>query len=51
MTYTNGDKYEGHWENGLYHGLGRLTLKNGTVYECDFKYGKKCGKGIIKFPN
>ena len=30
--YENGNIYEGNWENGIKHGQGKLTCKNG-IYE------------------
>ena len=33
MTYrVSGDRYEGDWVNGLYHGKGKYTFKNGNYY-------------------
>ena len=40
-TYPHGDKYEGEWKNGEYHGQGTLTLLNGDKYEGKFKDGEK----------
>jgi len=44
-TNEKGDKYEGGFLNGKYHGYGRYVFKNGEIYEGYFAYGKKHGKG------
>lgn len=53
--YQCGDIYEGSIDinTGLFHGNGILRYKNGDVYEGEFKYGKRHGKGIYtyKYPN
>ncbi len=33
------------------HGVGKLTLKSGEIYECTFVQGVKEGKGVRKFLN
>ena len=44
-TYLDGEKYEGDWRNGKYHGHGTLTFPDGTKYEGKFKDGKENGQG------
>jgi hypothetical protein len=44
-TNEKGDKYEGEFLNGKYHGYGRYIFKNGEIYEGYFANGKKHGKG------
>lgn len=41
--------YEGEYSDGKPHGMGKLTLRNGTVYIGPFKHGQKGdGYGVIK---
>jgi hypothetical protein len=44
-TNEKGDKYEGEFLNGKYHGYGRYIFKDGEIYEGYFANGKKHGKG------
>ena len=45
-TYENQFfRYEGHWENGLKHGHGKLTLGDGGYYEGAFVRGEIEGHG------
>ena len=37
--------------NNLFEGKGKLTFKDGRMYEGDFKSGKKEGQGTMVFPN
>ena len=49
-AFSNG--YEGEKnENGDLHGFGKHTLKDNSVYEGEFKDGRKCGKGKYTFAN
>eukprot|EP01035_Chromulina_nebulosa_P030749 gene30749-40897_t len=49
-AFSNG--YEGEKnEDGDLHGFGKHTLKDNSVYEGEFKNGRKCGKGIYTFAN
>ena len=41
--------YSGNYENGLYHGKGRLEFKDGSVYEGGFENNKMHGYGKIFF--
>ena len=58
-TYLDGDKYEGEWKNGEFHGQGTYTFPDGRKYEGKFKDGKKWngtqydknGNIIVKFVN
>lgn len=40
---STGVRYEGNWENGLFHGLGVLWDEDGSVYRGGFKYGERHG--------
>ena len=50
MTYSNKDKYEGTFENGLKHGKGNFfdALK-GVTYDGDFVNGLMHGNGVFKW--
>jgi len=41
MVYTNGDKYEGNWENNDRSGIGIFTWANGNKFEGEWKNNKK----------
>ena len=43
-TYPHGEKYEGEWKNGKYHGQGTYTFPNGGKYVGD---GRKI-KNMVK---
>lgn len=52
LTFPDGDVYEGETEDGIPHGKGKLTFKNGAdEYEGDFNNGKMTGKGKRKWLN
>ena len=44
-NHDNGDKYEGEFLNGKYHGYGRYVFSDGEIYEGYFANGKRHGKG------
>ena len=44
MTYSNGGKYVGHFQNGKPHGQGTPTSANGSVYEGDWQNDKYMAK-------
>ena len=39
-TYPHGEKYEGEWKNGEYHGQGTETFSDGRKYVGKWKDGK-----------
>ena len=52
--------YEGNWKSNkliiitkddLKNGIGKLTISNGDVYEGEWAYGKKTGRGVYSFKN
>ena len=45
MVWVNGENYEGEWENGIMHGHGTLTTKEGR-YEGKWNRNKKEGLGV-----
>ena len=56
-TYLDGEKYEGDWRNGKYHGQGTYTSKDGEKFVGEWKDDKewngneynKDGKIISKY--
>ncbi len=42
--YAGNSKYTGHFQNGLRHGIGKMTYQDGNVYEGPFVMGKKQGE-------
>ena len=45
--YIDGEKYEGDWKNGKYHGLGTFTSRDGFVYVGKYKDGERNGHGTF----
>lgn len=43
IYFTNGDTYEGMWQNGLKHGRGIYSWSNGDYYEGAFWLDKREG--------
>ena len=39
-TYLDGEKYEGDWKNGKYHGQGKTTHPNGSKFVGEWKNGR-----------
>lgn len=46
MFFKNGDRYDGHWLNGEFHGKGKLVMANGDSFQGEYRYGLKSGKGM-----
>ena len=46
-SYPNGDRYEGYFSNGVYHGSGTYTWANGDVYTGEFRNGQIEGNGRL----
>jgi len=51
MTFPNGDKYEGEFRGGLFHGYGTLYSRNGDKYEGSFRDDVKNGRGVMTYAN
>ena len=49
--FAPGDRYEGHWKNGKFHGKGKLVIAKLGKYVGEFKDGQLHGKGVITFAN
>eukprot|EP01035_Chromulina_nebulosa_P020109 gene20109-26109_t len=50
-TYSNGDIYEGNWNNNKYHGYGKIKFTDGGKYEGIFSNGLYHGKGKYEYAN
>ncbi|CAM8937597.1 unnamed protein product [Rhodiola kirilowii] len=48
-TFTNGDRYEGHFRRTLPHGNGKYFWADGTVYEGDWELGRMTGNGKMSW--
>jgi hypothetical protein len=49
--YTNGDEYDGDWEDGKKNGQGTLTYANGGSYEGEWTDNMRDGYGVNKWAN
>jgi hypothetical protein len=47
MSFGNGNRYEGDFEAGTFHGRGIYTFMNGDRYEGDFSSGTPNGPGTL----
>lgn len=47
LTYTNGDEYQGDFENGQKHGYGCYTWENQDSYSGEWKNDLKDGEGTL----
>ncbi|CAI2378828.1 unnamed protein product [Moneuplotes crassus] len=48
-TKWAGDQYVGQWLNGLMHGKGLYTWKNGNTYKGEYKNNQRNGYGVYKW--
>jgi hypothetical protein len=51
MRYTNGDVYDGKWDDDYKHGHGIMTYANGDVYTGEWNMDMIQGYGIMKYAN
>ena len=52
MIDNIGGKYIGEWKDGLFHGQGKFTSLNGSMYYVGgYKKGKRDGQGTQTFPD
>jgi hypothetical protein len=49
MKYADGRVYQGHWNNGSWHGHGKTSYPNGDTYEGDYEDDQRHGIGIYKW--
>jgi hypothetical protein len=49
--YSNGDRYEGEFVNGKFHGKGIYTWPDGRRYEGEYENDKKHGYGSYYWPD
>jgi hypothetical protein len=49
--FTNGDKYEGDWEDGMKNGEGTLSYANGGRYKGEWVNDLRNGYGVNTWPN
>lgn len=47
MNFTNGERLESTWVQGVLHGIGTLTYPSGDKYVGSFVGGKKNGVGEL----
>ncbi len=45
--WSDGDKYEGEWKEGKFHGKGKYFYANGSIFSGLYKSGKKHGEGVF----
>lgn len=45
--WSDGDKYEGEWKEGKFHGKGNYFYSNGSTFTGFYKQGKKHGEGVF----
>ena len=48
MTYSDGNIYEGEWEEDNRHGFGSFTWANGDRYVGHYKQDVEYGEGMFK---
>ncbi len=51
LTFSNGNKYLGDWQQDKRHGEGKLAFNEGHVYIGGFVSSKMRGKGIMNYAN
>lgn len=44
-------RYEGEMQDGMAHGIGKMTYANGSRYDGAWENGERNGKGTFSFPN
>ncbi|MDA9666441.1 hypothetical protein N9T48_00085 [bacterium] len=47
ILWSDGERYEGEFKDGSYHGTGVMLRKNGLMYSGSFKNGKEDGYALI----
>lgn len=51
MKWTNGERYEGHFTNGMRNGYGIYTWPSGAAYAGQWMNDKRHGEGIVYNPD
>ncbi len=51
VTFPDGDRYEGEFKDGLFHGWGVYYYRNGDRYEGEFVNDMKSGRGTMTHRN
>ena len=51
MLYSDGNQYQGDWDNYKPHGNGKMAYKNGEFYQGQWIIGLREGQGIYKHAN
>ena len=46
-TWESGNKYEGEFKDGLFHGIGKFYYSNGDIYVGSWEKDKKKGQGVF----
>ncbi len=49
--WKDGERYEGYWGEGKFHGKGIKTLPDGTIFDGDWEEGRPVGQGMCKYPD
>ena len=49
-TFT-GDYYSGEFHKGFYHGRGKHISDLAAIYEGDYVFGRRPGKGVMEYPS
>ncbi len=51
MSWSNGDKYDGEFLAGLFHGKGKFVSGDSGTYEGDYARGYMDGRGVLTYPD
>lgn len=49
--WKDGERYEGEWRDGKFHGKGIKTLPDGTIFDGEWTEGRPQGMGMCKYPD
>lgn len=51
MSWSNGDKYDGEFLAGLFHGKGKFVSGDSGTYDGDYAQGYMDGRGVLTYPD